>query len=155
VTNGSILMQHQMSSRVDGNIRSMREMMDWHDYLYNATCQYQADRIGMTLDDFQDRINDEWWLYDTQAIDYNVADKCALVLCDPELIDETEEIIYHTWFGPVTIVYSKCPLITQPLEIRFGTDSQSFDSDCDQTKLCDKDVYDMAMDYMKTLTLVH
>lgn len=155
ITKGGILMQHQMSSRVGGNIRSMREMMNWHDYLYNVTCQYQADRIGMTLNDFQDRVNDEWWLYDRQAIEQNVADKSALVLCSTDLIEDTEEIVLYTWFGPVTIVYSKCPLITHPLDIRFGSAEESFNYDSDMSKLSDRDVYDMSIDYMKSITLVH
>jgi ATP-dependent protease ClpP protease subunit len=154
VTGGSILMQHQMSSGVQGNVKSMNEMMGFTNYIYNTTCQYQADRIGISLEQFQERVNDEWWLYDRQSIEMNAADKSALVLCTPELVDDTEEFILYTWFGPVTLVYSRCPLVTQPVEIRFEWSDNDMAEQCANT-LTDDVIHNMSLDYMKTITLVH
>lgn len=157
ITKGAILMQHQMASRVSGNVMSMNELMTFTNYIYNSTCEHQAHRLGMTVEQFKIRVNDEWWMYGKQGLENNAADDEALVLCTSELIKDTVSETFYTWFGPVTLVFSKCPLVERPLSIKWGEGDGGCCSEVDpenQTQDVSK-IYDLVNEYQGEKTLVH
>ena len=79
-----------------------------------------ADRVGISVDEYVKQTYDELWLTGQQAVDKNHADKLVTVSCDNTLKGQKSQV-FNTFFGPVTVVFSKCPLIGDPLEIKLGS----------------------------------
>lgn len=114
----SILMQHQIAFGLEGpmhNVRSyLGSIVDWD----NDMDQVQADRLGLTLEEFQDKVHDDWWLFGRRAVAAGAADVLANVYCDFE--PGVEKFTINTLFGPINLVYSTCPVARDPLSISFG-----------------------------------
>jgi len=120
----SVMMQHQMSMGVENNLGKMQEMVRFGTTLSHEGNKFQADRIGMSEDAFATRVMNDWWLFGKEAVKENVADKvvhteCALPLVDKKVEEEVQVFIFK-----VKIVWSACPLINYPLEIKMGGDSE-------------------------------
>jgi ATP-dependent Clp protease protease subunit len=79
-----------------------------------------AARIGMDKKAYDDAIINELWVSGEDAVNAKHADKLANVQCDKALIEETYEQQLTTIFGKVNIVFSKCPLISAPIDFHFG-----------------------------------
>ena len=62
--------------------------------------------------DFKFKTFNEWWLFGQNIISENVADKMVNVLCTKDITEKNETIDYGSW----TYIYSKCPLIKDPIE---------------------------------------
>ena len=90
----SVLMQHQLSAHVSGDISRMTESMR----LLHAQNEYvqtlQADRLNVTKDWFDNRTRDEWWIFGKEILTTNCADKVVpYVSCDTSLSFENCPII--------------------------------------------------------------
>lgn len=118
----SIMMQHQIAFGLEGPIHNVRSylnsIVEWDEDLD----QQQADRIGLTLQQFQDRVHDDWWLFGKRALTYGVADKMANVYCD--FAPGVEKLTINTMFGPVHLAFSTCPVARDPLSISFGFEDE-------------------------------
>lgn len=120
VTTSSLLMQHQISSYgMGGPVENLKSSFDRIEQLVKLSNQRDAARLNMTLDDFQTKIAHDWWLYGENAVRAGAADELAVVGCHPSLYQSTHNVTVQTWFGPVTLVMSDCPLITAPLKVAF------------------------------------
>lgn len=82
-----------------------------------------AARIGMSVAAYQKLIYDELWLDGENAVKVNHADRIAKIRCSEELVKETREQTFNTFFGPVDVTFSSCPLISGPLDIKFSKSS--------------------------------
>lgn len=114
------LMSHRaytrgMGGQFDGELESRYKMIKRKlDYLdYKA-----AKRMGMAVADYKDMIINEYWVHGFDARRDRAADEMILARCG-ESLEGTEVAIYNTLFGPVSVKFSKCPLIRAPL----GTDT--------------------------------
>lgn len=114
----SQIMQHQMSLGVRGQVENIRTLLNTTDEMYRELVVRQADRVGLSYDDFMNKIAHDWWMYGDDAVFENAADRMVHVNCSPELVRDTYEVEEKTMFGYEIHVYSSCPLITAPLEIR-------------------------------------
>lgn len=76
-----------------------------------------AERMKMSLEDYRKLIADEYWVHGFESVDDRAADKLVLARCSKEMTG-TEEKTFNTMFGAIKVVFSKCPLITGPLEIK-------------------------------------
>lgn len=118
----SIMMQHQIAFGLEGSMHNVRSylnsIVEWDTDLD----QMQADRIGMTLEQFQDRVHDDWWLFGKRAVSSGVADKMANVYCD--FTPGVEKQTIDTFFGPVHLTFSTCPVARDPLSISFGFEDE-------------------------------
>lgn len=75
-------MQHQMSiSGLNGNYENILSYVDFMQQLYYNLVQNQAKCLNMTVDQFKDKIQHDWWLMGQNAINNNVADSMATVSC--------------------------------------------------------------------------
>ena len=74
-----------------------------------------ANRVGLTLTNYQDRIINEWWERGHNAVKANVADEVVVVKCADELLTGTILKKIFSFFGARTLEFSKCPLITAPI----------------------------------------
>ena len=76
-----------------------------------------SSRIGITLENYQEAISDELWLTGSQAVKQNHADELVLIRCDKSLSGTFTRIV-NTFFGPLEVEFSKCPLITAPVNVK-------------------------------------
>jgi ATP-dependent Clp protease, protease subunit len=77
-----------------------------------------ASRMGITLKDYEKLVDHELWLEGQDAVDMKTVDKVVSVICDKSL-DGTYKEHLQTFFGPVTVEWSKCPLLTAPVSVDF------------------------------------
>jgi ATP-dependent Clp protease protease subunit len=118
----SILMQHQMSFGIRGSIEQVKNYVSFVDNMEEEINIRQALRIGMPVTEFKDKIMNDWWTYGYQTIEHNLADEMVFMLCDKELMEQTTVTVINTWFGPVTLHYSGCPLLNYPKKILFDSE---------------------------------
>lgn len=119
ITANSIIMQHQMSIRLDGSLENVKNRMKLIKTLEKKQVKRQATRIGLTVEKFQKKVLNDWWMHGEDAIKENAADELVLVTCNKDLSNSTYIIKRFTIFGQVDIEYASCPLIKQPINIKF------------------------------------
>ena len=76
-----------------------------------------AARVGLKLDEYKSAIHDELWLTGQDAVNKGHADEVIQAKCD-ESLSGTYFKKFYTFFGPVDVEYSKCPLIVGPVSIK-------------------------------------
>lgn len=124
VTPSTILMQHQMSLGVSGQLFNIQSRMKLMHAIESDMTRRQAKRMGLTDEVFTQKITSDWWLYGDQSVVDNAADVMLQVGCSNELMTtKVEETFYvQTFLGriPVEAVFSACPLTREPLEVKIG-----------------------------------
>ena len=60
-----------------------------------------AKRIGISLEEFEKRVQQDWWTYGEDIVKENVADELAVVGCTPNVRRKDQR----------ALVPFKCPLI--------------------------------------------
>jgi len=116
IENG-IIMQHQAAISLVGQMTRVREDLRMSELLVEKLNKGDADRLKMSLKDFKNRINDDWWMFDKEAIDNKAADAVTLVKCDLSLANTIYVDIYKSVYGAVTVTWSSCPLVYVPISI--------------------------------------
>ena len=120
VRSSGVLMQHQMSYGVHGNYQNVKSFHKFIGKVNSDLNQYQAQRCGVTPEQFESMTQHDMWLFGSESVNLNVSDCVVDVECKFHTETYTEEI--YTWWGPVELTWSTCPLISGPLKVRF-TDS--------------------------------
>lgn len=139
ITQYATLMQHQMSLiNIKGKIKEINSYIEYINSMEDKINQYQATRIGLSFDEFNKKINNDWWLYSTNIIEQKVADKIISIKCNFRNYHETINI--QSIFGEISVIYSRCPIISSPLKIVFpdnsdNSDNTNTDIDVDDQKL--------------------
>lgn len=115
-----VLMSHRAAGGMEGEIGG-----DF-DVRYNAVkrqIEYMdtiaSRRMKMSLEDYHKLIADEYWVHGFESVDDRAADKLVLARCGKEMIG-TEDKKFEFFGIPISVTFSKCPLITGPLEIKIG-----------------------------------
>ena len=112
----STLMQHQMSlNGMSGKLLELNSYMSHINKIENTVNKMQAHRINITQEDFETRINNDWWLTSDETIEFNVADQVISIKC--MFPKETEIKELSTIFGDVVLTYIKCPQVSMPIKI--------------------------------------
>jgi ATP-dependent protease ClpP protease subunit len=103
----SILMQHQMSlnNGISGELHKINSQTAHINSIENELNTLQADRIGISVEEFTKLILNEWWLTSTESIKNNIADEIVSFTCNFPFQIETIN----------NLEYSKCPIIATPL----------------------------------------
>ena len=144
----SILMQHQASFSTEGPVNNVNSYVEFIHSMVNEIDTHQADRMNMSVVNFKEKVRDDWWLIGSEAVKHGAADKLVYVLCDfkNQLIKEKID----TFFGEVTVTYSKCPLAKDPQKIEFGRIVEGSEKE----KILDDIVLDRHIDKYKKKNLV-
>ena len=121
-TFSSILMQHQMSLGLEGNIENVNTYLNFIKDIDVELNKLQADKIGMDPSEFKDKIENDWWIHGPDAKKKSVVDDIVLIKCHPELNGKYEVLNVSTMFGPVELKYTKCPLSRYPVNVGFDGD---------------------------------
>lgn len=112
ITPLAVLMQHQMSYGVGNEKEKVESYVDFIRQIGDELIRMQAMKINITEKDMKERTFNDWWLFGKNAIVQNCADKMAIVKCNCKLTNET----YLVDKGAFTFKYSKCPLVSGPIE---------------------------------------
>ena len=120
IRKSSILMQHQMSFGTKGEIEKVKSYVNFINNMKKEINLEQSKRLKLKLEDFENKIMNDWWLYGNDIIKNNAADKIITVICSNDLLSHNNSQTYFTFFGPVKITYSNCPLVRGPLNIHYS-----------------------------------
>jgi len=120
IRKSSILMQHQMSFGTKGEIEKVKSYVNFINNMKKEINLEQANRLKLTLDNFEKKILNDWWIYGKDIIKNNAADELITVICSKNLLHNNNSQTYFTFFGPVKITYSNCPLVRGPLNIHYS-----------------------------------
>ena len=113
----SVLMQHQMSLGIDGPLKNINSYMSFINSMDTEIETFQAKRLNLTLEEFKQKVDHDWWMLGSSAVTNGSADKLVSVLCDFK-VQNFEETIF-TMFGKIVLTYSSCPLARDPVGVRF------------------------------------
>jgi len=119
VTSSSILMQHQMSLSLGGQIENVKSYLRFLDNIENDLNGMQAEKMKMDTNEFQKLIAHDLWLSGSAIMRHNAADNMVHVSCDSLLLTGVNREVINTIFGKIVLVYSKCPLARDPIEADF------------------------------------
>jgi ATP-dependent Clp protease protease subunit len=122
IIDSGTLMSHRGSvSGVSGQIPGeLNSRIAFLQSLLDGMSERAAKRVNMSKKDYDAAIVNELWTYGQSAVDSNHADEVANVKCSKELLNGTIQESVLTIFGPIAVTYSKCPLITSPIEVNFS-----------------------------------
>jgi len=73
--------------------------------------QMNADRIGISLAVYKNKVINEWWIYGKDSVKQKVSDKMSDFECSNVLLQERRTVSIETFFGPVEFEESACPLV--------------------------------------------
>jgi len=121
VTPMATLMQHQMSYGVVNEKEKVESYVRFIGQIGQHLEDMQAKRIGINPYEFKIRTFNDWWIFGDNAIKENCADRIVNVKCTTELTNQT----YNIEYGPITYIFSKCPVIAGPIEVRKNKQSKN------------------------------
>lgn len=110
-TSSAILMQHQMSTMLAGNILNIAKDYEFSKRLYEKMLIKQSDRIKISTKDFFEKTRDDWWIDGEDSIKYNIADKLVNIGCSQELIKKKITVKERHLFGFTSKKVSACPIV--------------------------------------------
>ncbi len=121
ITPSGTLMSHRgsvsgISGQVPGELNSRLTHIQ---ALLSKMSDTASKRSGMSKADYDAAIINELWLFGDNAVKAGHADEVANVTCSKKLFKQTHSESIASIFGNATVTYSKCPLISAPLSIRF------------------------------------
>lgn len=117
IMSSSILMQHQMSLELKGNLQNLQNYLVFIDEINSVAINNQASRINMKSIDFQNKVMNDWWVSGNFALENNLADEIVNVKCEKSLFNSIEEIDINTIFGKIVLEFYSCPIINNPVKI--------------------------------------
>jgi ATP-dependent protease ClpP protease subunit len=78
-----------------------------------------ASRMGISFADYTKLINAEYWVDGEDAVRQGVADAVVNIRCDASLEGTSEETL-QTPFGPISLIWSDCPAVTNPIGFKYS-----------------------------------
>ena len=106
------IMQHQISFAVQNEKAKIESYIDFINQMEHDLVDMQATKIGITNGEFKNKTYNDWWLFGNYAVIENCADEIINVECTQKLVKEKHIISSRSY----DTIYSKCPLIPEPIE---------------------------------------
>lgn len=122
----TIIMQHQMSLTVEGQIEQARNHFKLVEKLERKSEIRQSNRLNITISDFHERIQHDLWLYGDEIIENNAADEVVGVLCNFDT-DQTITVKKQVFFGNIDLEFSLCPMVHMPRKITFNVNEDKIE----------------------------
>jgi ATP-dependent Clp protease protease subunit len=134
-TYSSVLMQHQMSLGLKGNIENIDNYLKFIRDIDDDLDKLQSDKIGISKEEFKRKITNDWWINGPNAKEKSVVDELVLVTCHKELDNKYEALVINFGFNQVHLIYSMCPLSRYPVQVLYnGIDVDMLDSKIKKSK---------------------
>lgn len=99
VMSSSTLMQHQMSlNNIKGPMNNLMNYLEMIEMMSKEIDENVSKRLGINLDDYRNKIKNDWWLTGSSAISNGVVDSMVIVGCDVELYDtytKQEDFVFN------------------------------------------------------------
>lgn len=84
----SIIMQHQPSFGYAGQEKRINSRLKLTRTIIKKQNKRQCIRLKLTKFEFDNKISDDWWMYGSDIIRNNAADKIIQLTCHPDIIDD-------------------------------------------------------------------
>lgn len=134
-TYSSVLMQHQMSLALKGNIENIDNYLKFIRDIDDDLDKLQSDKIGISKEEFKKKITNDWWINGPNAKRNSVVDELVLVSCHKELDNKYEALVINFGFNQVHLIYSMCPLSRYPVQVLYnGIDVEMLDTKIKKSK---------------------
>lgn len=122
----SVIMQHQTSF---GLMRgSSKQQQSFFPMLVRMSAELdfmQATRLALSPEEFEKKIEHDWWLFGEDVVTANVADALTLIKCDDSLKKvQHSGIVSAGMFGMVEVRWPGCPLIQKPVPVKEEKDEK-------------------------------
>jgi ATP-dependent Clp protease protease subunit len=119
------LMSHRARGGVEGQLPGeLNTRVNFYMDELEKEDRFIAARIGLPYEKYRDLIRDEYWVGGETAIRDKMADEVVVARCDKDL-DGTEDVEILTLFGKITLTYSTCPLVSEPLKIALAAEKDA------------------------------
>jgi len=118
-TNNSIYMQHVAKYGIPQmeapNAESFQKFISRSVQLMDIA---QAARIGISYNAFKALTRNDWWLMGEDLVAKRVVDRAATVTCTRKAVKDSYEEVVATPFGELRVVWSACPILSTPQEVK-------------------------------------
>jgi hypothetical protein len=102
-------------SGVRGKLLELNSYMHHINKIEDELNLMQASRLNMSQEEFENKINNDWWLTTSESIENNVADEIVNIKC---MFPKEKEIVeMNTIFGDIKLTYMKCPQVSAPVKV--------------------------------------
>lgn len=108
------IMQHQISYGIGNEKAKVESYVDLIKQVEENLASMQASKIGISLDEFRLKTYNDWWMFGENAVVQNCADGVVNVECSDRLVKSNYTMAHYN----MDYVYSQCPLIPEPLEVK-------------------------------------
>lgn len=117
ITENGILMFHRASGQFEGQFEDgeVESQLRLWKSIVRAMEVKNSSRMGMGLQEYKDKIKDEYWLYGTEAVEKKGADAQVDIKCTPQLVAQKVRVYVESFFGGAEVQFSGCPLFRAPL----------------------------------------
>ena len=124
ILDNGTLMSHRAYTGVEGQLPGeLITRVAYYTQMCNRLDRIASARMGMTYENYRRLIYDEYWTIGSSAVAERAADRVVSVRCG-EGMQGTEDVEFQTMFGSVDVTFSKCPLVTGPLAVKFKGEAQ-------------------------------
>lgn len=118
--------QGQFYGEIESRLQMIKDVVDSLD-------QVAADRTKTSLEDYKKAVQNELWAVGEKAVKTHQADAIARATCDKSLRG-TESRFVNTFLGRIELVFSKCPIITAPIDFKLPNGLRGDDIDEDDVE---------------------
>lgn len=117
ITDNGIIMFHRARGQIEGQFEDgeMEQQLALYKTIVRTMEQRNADRMGLSLAVYKDRVKNEYWLFGSQATANNAVDEIVNVSCSNELVDERSIVTQQIMIFTIKQEFSGCPLLRSPI----------------------------------------
>ena len=119
MTNNGILMFHRAAGGVEGQFDGeLESRLEFFKKILENLEVKQAMRMKMSIQDFKNKLINEYWIPGFEALRKNAADKIIKIQCSADLVKEKDISEIHFFGMSVKIEFNRCPLYNAPKLVR-------------------------------------
>lgn len=107
------LMFHRARGSVGGQFETgeLESRLSFYQKTVRKMEQRSANRLNISLNDYKQRVINEWWTTAEEAVAQKQVDKIVTIKCSPELLDSTSIISIDMFLFSIDLEVSDCPLL--------------------------------------------
>ena len=113
---GSILMQHPASYGLRAT--QAPQVASFNKMILSSIQQFHkasAERLELSIPEYEAKIRDDWWIYGTDNITEKVADALSITTCSADLIQKQVRKKVRVMLWTIDAAFSACPLLPKPI----------------------------------------